>query len=147
VLSRRQLCQSARSSRGSIPPSRGELVKASGNGRLEHSAIGHWRSLAPDPDSVQSEKRRRRYRRRAGYISMQHTYNIYLKRVVESDQFPLDRALHRTRGEGTGCFITQAADMIRVLTTARHAGEQLLYQATELILFLRTQQCERAAHD
>ena len=37
--------------------------------------------------------------------------------------------------------------MIRVLTTARHAGEQLFYQVTELILFRRTQQCERAAHN
>ena len=37
--------------------------------------------------------------------------------------------------------------MIRVLTTARHAGEQLFYQVTELILFRRRQQCERAAHD
>jgi hypothetical protein len=28
--------------------------------------------------------------------------------------------------------------VIRVLTTARHAGEQLFYQVTELILFRRT---------
>jgi hypothetical protein len=100
------------------------MVKANRNGRLEHSATGDWRSLAPDLDSLQGEKRRR-YLKLGGHISMRHTYLYSPQKGLKSGQFSVDRALHRARGEGAGRFITQAADVIRVLTAARHAGEQL----------------------